>query len=225
VPSKSRPKKAASRVSRANGRATAERILKFARHEITTAGPVEFNIDRVLRKSKVSRSSLYHHFTSREGLITALEFERAYKETISEMELIRNFVLNASDLQKVFDSIEFALIAMGEKRGHERRRHRIETLAAGIRSPALQRTLADAQVAGSNHFIETLQLATEKQLIAPTEPLSGIAYVIQSLFVGRILVDLTGDSELDKAWVTTTMSTIKSLLIPGTPPARNPTNR
>ena len=114
---------------------------------------------------------------------------------------------------------------MGEKRGHERRRHRIETLAAGIRSPALQRTLADAQVAGSNHFIETLQLATEKQLIAPTEPLSGIAYVIQSLFVGRILVDLTGDSELDKAWVTTTMSTIKSLLIPGTPPARNPTNR
>jgi AcrR family transcriptional regulator len=215
LPSKSRPKKVPSRVSRANGRATAERILKFARHEISSAGPVAFNIDRVLRKSKVSRSSLYHHFKSREGLIIALEFERAYNETISEMELMRNFVLNSSDPQKVFDAFELAIITLGEKRGHERRRHRVETLAAGIRSPALQRTLADAQVAGSNHFIETLQLATEQGLIAPTEPLSGIVYVIQSLLVGRILVDLTGDRELDKAWVTTTMATLKHLLRPG----------
>ena len=221
---KPRPKKIASKVSRANGRATAERILKFARHEITTAGPVEFNIDRVLRKSKISRSSLYHHFKNREGLIIALEFERAYKETIGEMEQIRSLIVNSSDLQKVFDAIKSALIAMGEKRGHERRRHRIETLAAGMRSPALQRTLADAQLAGSNHFIETLRIATEKGLIAPTEPLSGIAYVIQSLFVGRILVDLTGDRELDNAWVTTTMATIKGLLIPGALAASNPTN-
>ena len=93
-----------------------------------------------------------------------------------------------------------------------------------MRSPALQRTLADAQLAGSNHFIETLRIATEKGLIVPTEPLSGIAYVIQSLFVGRILVDLTGDRELDNAWVTTTMATIKGLLIPGALAASNPTN-
>lgn len=135
------------------------------------------------------------------------------------MELLRNFVLNSSDPQKVFDAFELAIITLGEKRGHERRRHRVETLAAGIRSPALQRTLADAQVAGSNHFIETLRLATEQGLIAPTEPLNGIVYVIQSLLVGRILVDLTDDRELDKAWVTTTMATLKHLLRPVAPAA------
>lgn len=219
MPKKPNAKKVRKRVSRAHGRATVELILEFGRQEISTSGPVEFSIDRVLRKSKVSRSSLYHHFKSREGLIIALEFERAYNETISEMDLMRNFVLNSSDPQKVFDALELAIITLGEKRGHERRRHRVETLAAGIRSPALQRTLADAQVAGSNHFIETLRLATEQGLIAPTEPLNGIVYVIQSLLFGRILVDLTDDRELDKAWVTTTMATLKHLLRPGAPAA------
>ncbi len=215
-------KKVRKRVSRANGRATVELILEFGRQEISTSGPVEFSIDRVLRKSKVSRSSLYHHFKSREGLIVALELERAFKEIIGEMEVIRHFVLQSTDLQHVFEAIELAIIGMGEKRGQERRQHRIEALAAGIRSPVLNRALADAQVSGSNHFIETLRLASEKGLITMSEPIDGIAYVIQSLFIGRFLVDITSDRELDKAWVTTTMAILRMLLRPGPQSVDNP---
>lgn len=214
VPAPRRSSKPAKRPTRANGRATAERLLEFGRRELASAGAVDFNIDRVLRKSKVSRSSLYHHFQSREGFLVALEFERVYSDTMRDMDLMRVFMLESSDLNAMFGAIEFALAVAGEEAGKVRRRQRIETLAAASRSPAILRLLAEAQITGSQHFAETLQMAADKGVFALSAPVGGVSYLIQSLFVGRILVDLTGDKQLEAEWVATTMNVLRHLLQP-----------
>jgi len=214
VPAPRRSSKPVKRPTRANGRATAERLLQFGRQELASAGAVDFNIDRVLRKSKVSRSSLYHHFQNREGFLVALEFERVYSDTMRDMELMRTFMVGSTNLNAMFGAIEFALALAGEKTGEVRRRQRVETLAAASHSPAIHRLLADAQIKGSQHFSETLQMAADKGAFVLAAPVDGVAYVIQSLFVGRILVDLTGDERLNAEWVTTTMVVLRHLLQP-----------
>lgn len=202
---------------RANGRATAERILRYGREELVKSGAIDFNLDRVLRRSKVSRSSIYHHFGSREGLIITLEVERLFDEVMQEMEILRAFLLGSSDHEEIFGSIEFALAMAGEEAGRLRRRHRIESLAAASKSPGLRSLLSESQAAGSHHFAETLRLAAERGTFVTTLPVDGISYVIQSLFVGRILVDLTDDPTIDREWVATAMSVIRHLL--GAPPS------
>lgn len=197
---------------RANGRATSERILRFGRDELAKSGAIEFNLDRVLRRAKVSRSSLYHHFGSREGLIITLEVERLYDEVMQEMEILRAFLLGSSDREEIFGSIEFALAMAGEEAGRLRRRHRVESLAAASKSPGLRTLLADSQAAGSHHFAETLRLAAERGTFVTTVPVGGVSYVIQSLFVGRILVDITDDPAIDREWVAAAMSVIRHLL-------------
>jgi len=186
--------------------------MRHGHDELERVGAVEFKLDRVLRKSKVSYSSLYHHFGSREGFIIALEFERVLADQMRDMELMRMFLLGSDEPRKVFEAIEFALAVAGEEAGRLRRQHRVESLAAASQSRRLRERLAEAQVIGSRHFAETLRLAAEKGVFNITLPIDGVAYVVQSLFVGRILVDITGDKVVDQQWVTTAVATIRYLL-------------
>lgn len=201
-----------ARSTRANGRATVETLLRHGREELERVGAVDFNLERVLRRSKISQSSLYHHFSSREGFVVALEFENSYRRQMNDMELMRGFLLATSSREKVMQSVEFALAVAGNDDGRMRRQRRIGSLAAAGQSRQLRKMLAEAQVAGSRHFAETIRMATERGIVRTDLPIDGISYVIQSLFLGRILADLADDPQVDRDWVTTSMSVIRHLL-------------
>ncbi len=199
---------------RSDGLETIALISKFARKELDSVGPVKFNLDRVLEKSGVSRSSVYHHFGNRDGLVAAVETQRSVEEQQAEMDLMREFILSAQSSQQIFDAIEFALTVAAERDGAQRRSRRISRLTASHTNPALALAIHKAQVEGSQHLADTLEAARAKGLIAPIAPLLGISYVIQSLFVGRILVDVAEDKDIDAQWVSATMSTLRHLLNP-----------
>jgi len=191
-----------------------KRLLASGREELARSGAVGFNIEQVLRKSKVSRSSLYHHFQGREGLLVALELERVYTDLLRELDLMRTCMLETTDLSAMFGAIEFALTVAGQEAGKARRRQRVETIAAGNHSRAIRQVLVEAQIKGSQYFAETLQAAVDKGVFTLAAPVDGVSYLIQSLFVGRILVDLTDDDRLDKEWVNATMVVLRHLIKP-----------
>ncbi|MFZ9707308.1 MAG: TetR/AcrR family transcriptional regulator [Ilumatobacteraceae bacterium] len=189
-----------------------EVLMRYGREELERSGTVRFSLDTVLRRSKVSRSSLYHHFTSREGFIVALEFERSYARQMRELEGMRAFFTVATSDEQIFSALEAGLVAAGESAGRLRRQHRVETLAAAIRSDDLRMILASAQLEGTAHFKETLEQVVERGIISLRAPIDGVAYLIQSLFVGRMLVDLVDDQQIDADWVSAAMTTIRHLL-------------
>ena len=191
-----------------------QRLLKFGREELEQAGAVGFNVDRVLRRAKVSTSSLYHHFGNRDGFIVAVEFERSYNDLVREIEMLRTYVVSTDDPDALIKASEFVLTLGGEPRGKERRRHRVETLAAATRNPALRRMLSDAQREGTAKYMDVLRLAMEKRRGEPRYPIEGIAYLVQSILLGRVLVDLMDDDELGKAWETTALGAIRAVLSP-----------
>ena len=191
-----------------------QKLLKFGREELEQAGALGFNVDRVLRRAKVSTSSLYHHFGNRDGFIAAVEFERSYGETVREIDMLRTYVLSTDDPDALTKATEYALTLAGEPRGKERRLHRFETLAAAGRNPALRRMLADAQREGTAKYMEILRLAMEKRGETPRYPIEGIAYLVQSILLGRMVVDLMDDDELGKAWETTALGAIRAVHSP-----------
>lgn len=212
MPRKKRDPVLQERVSRANGRATVERLLAFGRKELAEYGAVDFNLDRVLRKSKVSRSSLYHHFQNRSGFVNALEIEIVYRDLMLDLEVMRSFILGSSDVEEIFASIEFALSASTGDAERRRRGHRVQSLAAANSNQELHRILAAAQRDGTDHFAETLRLAVEKGTFVIDQPIRGVAYLVQSILVGRVLVDLVDDGGIEKEWVAATMVALRRLL-------------
>lgn len=212
TPQRRRGARPTAKAVRANGRATIDTLMRHGREELERVGTVDFNLERVLRRSKVSQSSLYHHFSSREGFVVALEFENSYRRQMNDMELMRTFLLGSNDREKVMQSVEFALALAGNDENRMRRQRRIGSLAAANQSRQLRKMLAEAQVEGSRHFAETIRLAAERGIVRTDLPIDGISYVIQSLFIGRILADLADDPQVDRDWVTTSMSVIRHLL-------------
>lgn len=202
------------RRTRSNGQATMQRLLKFGRAELHRSGAIGFNVDRVVRQSKVSASSLYHHFGSRDGFLAALEFERSFEEIMREMEMLNKYITESDDPEALFKVTELVFSHSGNPTSQERRRHRIETLAAASHNPGLRQMLANAQQKGTARHIEVLQLAVMKSGAKLEQPIEGIAYLIQSLLIGRTLVDLMDDSDLSTAWEQTALAALRGVLAP-----------
>ncbi len=209
---KRRKTKAAARRTRSNGRATMQKLMKLGGEELSRAGALGFNVERVLRKAKVSTSSLVHHFGNRDGFIAALEYERAHANMMREIDMLRSFILSTDDPDAIFKAYQFALSLSGDALGRERRRQRIESLAVAGRNPGLHRLLVDFQRDGTSQYVEVLRLAMDKRGDSPPFPIEGVAYVMQSLLVGRILVDLMDDDDLGKAWESAALGAVRAIL-------------
>lgn len=195
---------------RSDGIQTMALVKKFARAELDKYGAVKFNLDRVLEKSGVSRSSVYHHFGSRNGLIATVEVDRGLEDTLKEMEILRSFLLGSDKFERVMGYIEIALNADDDKAARLRRRRRIALVAASEHNKALAASLANAQSEGTAHLAETLQMMKDRGIINPTVPLPGIASAFQSLLLGRIYADITGEDQSD--WVQATLVSIRAML-------------
>ena len=199
---------------RSDGLETIDRIVSFAATELDEVGPVQFNVIRVLEKAGVSRSSVYHHFRNREGLIAAVEVQRLLEQLTVTNKTTREFVSQAESAEVILGAIETVLKIAGSEDGKQNRRRRIATMAAAQTIPVLAASIADTQMRGDEYMAGTLQVAVDKGLIAPTESLLGIAQWIGSLALGRATVDLATDVGGDEQWLSATMFSLRALLKP-----------
>jgi AcrR family transcriptional regulator len=202
------------RLTRSNGRETRAVILEFAKAELEEFGPVKFNVLRVIENSGVARSSVYHQFGDRDGLITAIEVERFIEEIRITNELLRLSVAAVKTSDELFLLIEQALHAASTTEGRESRAHRIAVIAAAQNIPSLETALAEHGNMGDHYLAETLEIGRKRGIINPQESTLSIARIISTLFIGRISVDGFHSPDDDSAWVKTTVSILKFLLLP-----------
>jgi AcrR family transcriptional regulator len=202
------------RITRSNGRETRAVILEHAQAELEAYGPVKFNILRVIENSGVGRSSVYHQFGDRNGLIAAVEVERFIEEIRITNELLRLSVAAVKTSDELFLLIEQALHAVSTTEGRESRAHRIAVIAAAQSIPSLEAALAEHGNSGDHYLAETLEMGITRGIINPQESTLSIARIISTLFIGRISVDGLNSPDDDNAWVRTTVSILKFLLLP-----------
>lgn len=199
---------------RSDGRETMSRVMKFALAEFNKVGPDDFNLDRVLEKSGVSRSSVYHHFGGRHGVIAAVEAKLVEKDVDLNNIGLREFVNAASNAQEVLAIIKLEIAQGSKQEDKVTRQRRASTLAAAQRSSLLFEVLQSKQREATEYLCETLQIATNRGLIKPRVPEMGIAQIMLSLLFGRILVDLVGDETGDQLWTQATLESLEYLLNP-----------
>lgn len=200
---------------RADGRATMRALLDAAHREVGQHGLIDFNLDRVLADAGAARSSLYHHFGSREALIAAVEFETALASQRAEMELMRTVILSVNSADEVVAILEAGLRGDGGAASRARRMRRIEQLAIASRSKALADVVAEAQREGTKHLADTLTMATEKGIIAPRIDTMALSMWLQTHLVGRNLLDVLDDPAVEAEWITGVVEAARHLFTGG----------
>ena len=197
-----------------NGASTMETLLEFGIEELKHSGSIEFNLENVLRESGVSRGSLYHHFGSRHGLISHCEAQLLKQTLKSENEIIRTLIETGESGRQLFELLSVFIRNLGSASVMEQRSRRVRTLATSVEDPQLRTLLAESQVKGSQYLIDSYQIAVDKGLIAPRVDLPSLVYVTQALFLGRILVDITDDSDLSTSVNEATIAALEHLMNP-----------
>ena len=208
------PNEQQPRRTRSDGRETAQKILHFAEQELTSAGLVNFNLDRVIEASGVSRSSVYHHFGGREGVIAAVETEYLRASLESGMSEMEQMLMNVSSGEEAFALVEIGVLISGSDSQKATRRRRISTLAMTPNSPATKKLMSEWQASGTARFAKLIRDLRDKGLCNPVEPIDGSAHLIQSILLGRILVDILDDPEAEAAWAKSASATLRFLIQP-----------
>lgn len=204
----------APRRKRADGLRTIEKVLQAAESEMNEAGFVKFNLDRVIEKSGVSRSSVYHHFGGRDGLIATLETTSIVRYLGSGLAEMETLLDGFESGEEAFALIELGIRISGSAEQREIRHRRISSLAAARGSETIREMLTRTQRVGTEDFARIITKLRDRGICAPIEPVIGVAHVIQSMLVGRILVDIADDPALDEDWDNVAVQTLRLMLNP-----------
>jgi AcrR family transcriptional regulator len=186
----------------------------FAERELREFGAVNFQLSRVLEAAGVSKSSAYHHFGSRDGIIAAVEMKTVTQQIEENNRIIRLFVENAPEDQSATEFLRLLVTTSGNSAGEVSRQRRAATLVAAQGIPVLAQFVGETQRDGAEKLAETLELAIERGWISPMTPALGIAHWILTSVFGRILVDLTDDDETKAAWEETTLAALIAVINP-----------
>ena len=194
------------------GRATAAKLIEFASKELDRVGPAKFDIDSVLRKSKISKGSLYHHFGSKNGLLVAVETQQFIKYLDDQNTLLRGLLETRKSAIEFLTLMTRVMETSGLSENRELRKKRIRAIVVAQHDRDLSEFVKTEQIKGSLYLAETFQIAKDRGWIKPDVDVLAASYWIQGLFIGHIMLDITEIKELDKAWNSIAVDAVRSFI-------------
>lgn len=197
---------------RSDGIETMARLMSQARIELEKNGVDNFDVEAVLERSEAARSSLYHHFGSKFGLIYTAQLEELVEGLNTDNQLFRFLVETATSEEEFFARLAELMRATSTKEFVELRRRRIQVLASATHNEKLAEAIRVAQVEGNLYFTESLEILRTRGWINPTHDLHAVTYMTQGLLIGHIMLDFSQLPELEEGWVEMAMQTIVTMV-------------
>jgi len=197
---------------RRDGIETMARLMVQARIELANKGVDSFDLDAVLERAEAARSSLYHHFGSKFDLIYTAQLEELAEGLNNDNLFFRFLAETSTSEEEFFNKLADLMRATSTKEFVEFRRRRIQVLASATQNDKLGEAVRVAQVQGNLYFAETLEILRTRGWINPKHDLHTVAYMIQGLLIGHIILDFSQLPELEESWVDLAMESIVSLV-------------
>ncbi len=193
---------------------TRQRLIDLALIELDKNGLSGFDLDDLLAKSKISKGSLYHHFGSKNGLITAAEVHLLLATYEQGNRLLRLLVENTKDADEFASHMELMVRTATNDESQESRRRRLRAIALAQNNPTLAEKIRINQIEGSNYLAETMQIAVDKGWLRPDINVRAFSYWQQGMFFGHKLLDISGEDDLKEPWNEIAIIALRAFLQP-----------
>ena len=193
---------------------TRQRLIDLALIELDKNGLSGFDLDDLLAKSKISKGSLYHHFGSKNGLITAAEVHLLLATYEQGNRLLRLLVENTKNADEFASHMELMVRTATNDESQESRRRRLRAIALAQNNPTLAEKIRINQIEGSNYLAETMQIAVDKGWLRPDINVIAFSYWQQGMFFGHKLLDISGEDDLKEPWNEIAIIALRAFLQP-----------
>ena len=192
--------KSIERETSRRGRETIEKLLEVTISELDRVGLAEIDIDSLLRKSKISKGSLYHHFGSKNGLLAAAEAQQFMKYLKREGETFRKLIEDSATKQKFIELVAAVMKITRLEENLGFRKKRVRAIAMSFNDENLAQVLKNAQIEVTEYLAGSFQIAKDRGWVKPDTDLMALSYWIQGVFIGHIMLDITEQTEHEDAW-------------------------
>jgi AcrR family transcriptional regulator len=192
--------KSIERETSRRGRETIEKLLEVTISELDRVGLAEIDIDSLLRKSKISKGSLYHHFGSKNGLLAAAEAQQYMRYLKREGENFRRLIEGCTTKQKFVDLVAAVMKITRLEENLGFRKKRVRAIAMSFNDEDLAQVLKNAQIEVTEYLAGSFQIAKDRGWVKPDTDLMALSYWIQGVFIGHIMLDITEQTEHEDAW-------------------------
>ena len=182
------------------GRATIEKLLEVTINELDRVGLAEVDIESLLRKSKISKGSLYHHFGSKNGLLAAAEAQQFMKYLKREGETFRKLIEDCKSKQKFIDLVAAVMKITRLEANIDFIKKRVRAIAMSFNDENLAQVLKNAQIEVTEYLAASFQIAKDRGWVKPDTDLMALSYWIHGVFIGHIMLDITEQTEHEDAW-------------------------
>ena len=193
---------------------TRQRLIDIALIELDKNGLSGFDLDDLLAKSKISKGSLYHHFGSKNGLITAAEVHLLLATYEQGNRLLRLLVENTKNADEFASHMELMVRTATNDESQESRRRRVRAIALAQHNPTLAEKIRMSQIEGSAYLADTMQIAVDKGWLRPDINVRAFSYWQQGMFFGHKLLDISGEDDLEEPWNEIAIIALRAFLQP-----------
>ena len=197
---------------RSDGIETMARLMTQARIELVKNGVDNFDVEAVLERSEAARSSLYHHFASKFGLIYTAQLEELTESLNNDNQLFRYFVETSESEEDFINKLDELLKLSSTKELVNFRAQRLQVFASASHNDNLAEAIRVAQVEGNLYFTESLEILRTRGFINPQHDLQSVTYIIQGLLFGHVVLDFSQLPDLEEGWREIAMQTIINLV-------------
>ena len=197
---------------RSDGIETMARLMTQARIELVKNGVDNFDVEAVLERSEAARSSLYHHFASKFGLIYTAQLEELTESLNNDNQLFRYFVETSESEEDFINKLDELLKLSSTKELVNFRARRLQVFASASHNDNLAEAIRVAQVEGNLYFTESLEILRTRGFINPQHDLQSVTYIIQGLLFGHVVLDFSQLPDLEEGWREIAMQTIINLV-------------
>ena len=188
------------------------KLLDVTIKELDRVGLAQVDVDTVLRKARISKGSLYHHFQSKNGLLAAAEAEQFMRTLRHDSEMIYRLIEECKTKQDFVDLIATVMKITSLKENYEFRKQRIRAIAMSVNDENLALILKTAQTALSIHLATSFQIAKDRSWLKEDLDVLALSNWIQGVFIGHIMLDITGITEYDESWNQLSFLALQSFL-------------
>lgn len=198
-------------VKRSDGLETMTRLIEQAKIELDVHGIEKFDVDAVLERAEAARSSLYHHFGNKLGLIHATQLDLLVNGLRADNAALRYLVEISPSPEAFFEIFTTFVRSAGSPESVRLRHRRTQVLASATSDPQLAAAIKTSQQESTDYLVETLVILREREWMNPPFDLHAVAYAIQAMIFGRLILDFSVQPELDAEWANTTIHAILTI--------------
>jgi AcrR family transcriptional regulator len=182
------------------GAATMTKLIAVTAKELDRVGLAKVDVESLLKKSKISKGSLYHHFGNKNGLLAAAAAQQFVTYLQSEGEAFRTLIENCASKKDFLKLIAGVMKITSLKRNREFRQKRVRAIAMSFNEKNLSKVIKAEQLIVTQYLAETFAIAQKRGWIKPDIDLVALSYFFQGVFIGHILLDITNQTEYDERW-------------------------